>query len=45
MAERGLTQFNQDGSSVEMIGEHSPGQVTTGSLAQGLSMAAGVASA
>jgi transketolase len=45
MAEQGLTQFNQDGSSVEMIGaEHSPGmEVTTGSLAQGLSMAAGVA--
>lgn len=45
MAEEGLAQFNQDGSSVEMIGaEHSPGmEVTTGSLAQGLSMAAGVA--
>jgi transketolase len=45
LGEAGLTQFNQDGSSVEMIGaEHSPGmEVTTGSLAQGLSMAAGVA--
>jgi transketolase len=45
MAEQGLALFNQDGSSVEMIGaEHSPGmEVTTGSLAQGLSMAAGVA--
>jgi transketolase len=45
MAPEGLEMFNQDGSSVEMIGaEHSPGmEVTTGSLAQGLSMAAGVA--
>ncbi len=45
MAPAGLDFFNQDGSSVEMIGaEHSPGmEVTTGSLAQGLSMAAGVA--
>ncbi len=45
MAPEGLTMFNQDGSSVEMIGaEHSPGmEVTTGSLAQCLSMAAGVA--
>ena len=45
MAPAGLELFNQDGSSVEMIGaEHSPGmEVTTGSLAQGLSMAAGVA--
>lgn len=41
----GLAQFNQDGSTVEMIGaEHSPGmEFTTGSLAQGLSQAAGVA--
>ena len=41
----GLEQFNVDGSSVEMIGaEHSPGmEVTSGSLAQGLSMAAGLA--
>ncbi len=45
MDPKGLTLFNQDGSSVEMIGaEHSPGmEVTAGSLAQGLSMAAGVA--
>ncbi|RKZ88275.1 MAG: transketolase [Candidatus Parabeggiatoa sp. nov. 1] len=45
MAPEGLAMFNQDGGSVEMIGaEHSPGmEVTTGSLAQGLSMAAGVA--
>jgi len=45
LAPEGLAMFNQDGSSVEMIGaEHSPGmEVTTGSLAQGLSMAAGVA--
>lgn len=45
MGDAGMTQFNQDGSSVEMIGaEHSPGmEVTTGSLAQGLSMASGVA--
>ena len=45
MAPEGLAQFNQDGSSVEMIGaEHSPGmEVTTGSLAQGLSIAAGLA--
>jgi transketolase len=40
-----LSLFNKDGGSVEMIGaEHSPGmEVTTGSLAQGLSVAAGVA--
>lgn len=45
MAASGLDQFNQDGSRVEMIGaEHSPGmEVTSGSLAQGLSQAAGVA--
>lgn len=45
MAPEGLAQFNQDGSSVEMIGaEHSPGmEVTTGSLGQGLSQAMGVA--
>jgi transketolase len=42
---QGLELFNQDGSSVEMIGaEHSPGmEVTTGSLGQGLSQAVGVA--
>lgn len=45
MDEAALEHFNRDGSSVEMIGaEHSPGmEVTTGSLGQGLSMAAGVA--
>lgn len=45
MDEHALDYFNKDGGSVEMIGaEHSPGmEVTTGSLAQGLSMAAGVA--
>ena len=45
MAPEGLAQFNQDGSTVEMIGaEHSPGmELTTGSLAQGLSQAIGIA--
>lgn len=45
MFEAGLAQFNQDGSTVEMIGaEHSPGcEVTSGSLAQALSQAAGIA--
>jgi transketolase len=45
MAEEGLQQFNQDGSTVEMIGaEHSPGmEVMTGSLGQGVSQAAGMA--
>lgn len=45
MASEGLSQFNQDGSTVEMIGaEHSPGmELTTGSLAQGLSQAIGIA--
>lgn len=40
-----LEQFNQDGSTLEMIGaEHSPGvATTTGSLAQALSQAAGIA--
>src|SRR5690606_494933 len=43
--ENALEHGNRDGGSVEMIGaEHSPGmEVTTGSLAQGLSMAAGLA--
>lgn len=47
MAPEGLAQFNQDGSTVEMIGaEHSPGmELTTGSLAQGLSQAIGIAMA
>lgn len=41
----GLEQFNQDGSTVEMIGaEHSPGMATTtGSLGQGISQACGIA--
>ncbi len=41
----GLAAFNQDGSTVEMIGaEHSPGhEVTAGSLGQALSQAAGIA--
>ncbi len=45
MAPEGLLQFNQDGSTVEMIGaEHSPGiEVTCGSLGQTISQAAGVA--
>jgi transketolase len=45
MDDEALDHFNRDGSSVEMIGaEHSPGmEVTTGSLAQGLSMASGIA--
>ncbi len=45
MSPEGLALFNQDGSSVEMIGaEHSPGmEGTTGSLAQGLGMASGIA--
>jgi len=45
MAPEGLQQFNQDGSTVEMIGaEHSPGlEITAGSLGQALSQAAGIA--
>jgi transketolase len=45
MAPDGLAMFNRDGSTVEMIGaEHSPGmEVTSGSLGQTLSQAAGVA--
>jgi transketolase len=45
LGEHGLEQFNQDGSTVELIGaEHSPGhEVTAGSLAQCLSQAAGIA--
>lgn len=45
MDPQGLELFNQDGSSVEMIGaEHSPGmEVMTGSLGQGLSQAVGIA--
>lgn len=45
MASEGLEMFNQDGSSVEMIGaEHSPGmEVHNGTLGIGLSTAAGLA--
>jgi transketolase len=45
MSVEGLEQFNQDGTTVEMIGaEHSPGcEITSGSLAQALSQAAGIA--
>jgi transketolase len=45
LAPEALNQFNQDGSTVEMIGaEHSPGcEVTSGSLAQAISQAAGIA--
>ncbi len=45
MNPNGLDQFNQDGTSVEMIGaEHSPGfEMMGGSLAQTLSQSAGIA--
>jgi len=45
--EDALNDFNKDGSTVEMIGaEHSPGfETTTGSLAQAISQASGVAMA
>ena len=45
MASEGLDMFNQDGSSVEMIGaEHSPGmEVHNGTLGIGLSTGAGLA--
>jgi transketolase len=45
LAPDALDQFNQDGSTVELIGaEHSPGhEVTAGSLAQALSQAGGIA--
>lgn len=47
MHEEGLSEFNKDGSIVEMIGaEHSPGmELMTGSLGQGISQAAGIAMA
>ncbi|MBV9791281.1 MAG: transketolase [Chloroflexi bacterium] len=47
LAPEALREFNKDGSTVEMIGaEHSPGmEVTSGSLAQALSQAAGIAMA
>lgn len=45
LAPEALSSFNEDGSTVEMIGaEHSPGhEVTAGSLAQALSQAGGIA--
>lgn len=45
LAPDGLDDFNRDGGTVEMIGaEHSPGiETTTGSLAQALSQASGIA--
>lgn len=45
LAPEGLEQFNQDGSTVELIGaEHSPGhEVTAGSLPQAVSQAGGIA--
>jgi len=45
MSAEGLAMFNKDGGTVEMIGaEHSPGhEITSGSLGQGLSQAAGIA--
>ena len=45
MDEKGMEEYDHDGSTVEMIGaEHSPGmEVTTGSLGQGISQAAGIA--
>ena len=45
MDEKGMSEYDRDGSTVEMIGaEHSPGmEVTTGSLGQGISQAAGIA--
>jgi transketolase len=45
MSPEGLAMFNQDGSTVEMIGaEHSPGhEITSGSLGQALSQVAGIA--
>ncbi len=45
LEETALDRFNVDGSTVEMIGaEHSPGfEMTTGSLAQALSTAGGIA--
>ena len=45
MSEDGLSMFNKDGSSVEIIGaEHSPGmEMHNGTLGIGLSTAAGIA--
>jgi transketolase len=43
--EKSMADYDKDGSTVEVIGaEHSPGmEVTTGSLGQGISQAAGIA--
>jgi len=45
LAPNALDQFNQDGSTMELIGaEHSPGhEVTAGSLGQAISQAGGIA--
>lgn len=45
LAQDSLDHFNEDGSTVEMIGaEHSPGfETTTGSLAQAISQGGGIA--
>ncbi|MFP4321550.1 MAG: transketolase [Anaerolineales bacterium] len=45
MDAQGLEMFNKDGTTIEMIGaEHSPGvETTTGSLAQAISQAGGIA--
>ncbi|MBN1946593.1 MAG: hypothetical protein JW797_13040 [Bradymonadales bacterium] len=45
LAPEALDQFNQDGSTMELIGaEHSPGhEVTAGSLGQAISQAGGIA--
>ena len=45
MDEKGMEEYDHDGGTVEMIGaEHSPGmEVSTGSLGQGISQAAGIA--
>ncbi len=45
MSASGMNEYDKDGGVVEMIGaEHSPGmEVTTGSLGQGISQAAGIA--
>ena len=45
LSTEGLKMFNKDGTTIEMIGaEHSPGvETTTGSLAQALSQAGGIA--
>lgn len=47
MDKNGLTEFNKDGGTVEMIGaEHSPGmEIMSGSLGQGISQAFGIAMA